>query len=277
MTAVAAPVDGAAAAVQGDPEPIRQALELSRRAVLAVLRQPQVIVPSIFFPLFFAALNSAAFDRITGAQAEFATQFDSFLDFLLPATVLQGVLFGSTQAGTEMANDIEIGFFDRLLASPVSRTAILVGRLAGGATLAAAQAVFFCAVLTVFGASVSGIPAVAVLVLCASLLGMGIGGFGVTLGIRTGSAEAVQGSFPLVFVLMFTSSAFFPRELMTGWYRTLATYNPISWILEALRDLLTTGWSTTDAAVAVSVSAAIAVLSVLVALRALRARLAASA
>lgn len=254
------------------PSAARQSLVLSRRAVLSMVRQPQVVFPSLFFPLFFAALNAAAFDRITAAQPDFAAQYPSFLDFLLPATVLQGVLFGSTQAGTEMANDIEMGFFDRLLASPVSRTSILVGRLAGGAVLGAAQAVFFTVVLVVFGAQVTGLGPVLVLVVCSALLG--IGGFGVVLGIRTGSSEAVQGAFPLIFVLMFTSSAFFPRELMTGWYRTLATYNPISWILEALRDLLTLGWSTTDALVAVVVSAAVAALAIVVALRTLRRRLA---
>ncbi len=256
------------------PSPWRQSAQLSRRAIASVIRQPQVIFPSMFFPLFFAALNSAAFDQVTGAQASFAAQFDSFLDFLLPATVLQGVLFGSTQAGTEMANDIEIGFFDRLLASPVSRTSILVGRLAGGATLGAAQAVFFTIVLTIFGARPQGGPGgLAVLVVTSALLAVGIGGLGVTLGIRTGSAEAVQGSFPLIFVLMFTSSAFFPREFMTGWYETLATYNPISWILEAERDLITVGWSFRDAAVAMGPALLVAAGSVALALRALRRRI----
>jgi len=263
----------AAALAPHRPSALRQSLVLSQRAVRSIVRQPQVVFPSLFFPLFFAALNSAAFDRITGSQPGFAAQYPSFLDFLLPATVLQGVLFGSTQAGTEMANDIEMGFFDRLLASPVSRTSILVGRLAGGAALGAAQGVFFTVVLVLFGAQVSGVPAVLVLVVCSALLAVGIGGFGVVLGIRTGSAEAVQGAFPLIFVLMFTSSAFFPRELMSGWYERVAAYNPISWILEALRDLLSGGWSSTDAVVAVVASAGIAALAVVVALRALRRRL----
>ncbi|MDE0802107.1 MAG: ABC transporter permease [Acidimicrobiales bacterium] len=270
MTAASVP----AAQAANRPQALRQSLQLSRRAVSSMLRQPQVLVPSLFFPLFFCALNAAAFDRITGAEPEFAAQFDSFLDFLLPATVLQGVLFGSTQAGTEMANDIEIGFFDRLLASPVSRTSILVGRLAGGALLGAAQALFFTGILTLFGASVKGgVGAVAVLVVVSSLLAVGIGGFGVTLGIRTGSAEAVQGAFPLIFVLMFTSSAFFPRDLMSGWYRAVATYNPISWILDSLRDLQTLGWSAEDALVAIVTAAGLAVLSIVVALGALRRRL----
>lgn len=268
----------AAAVAVNRTSPVRQSLVLSRRAVLSVVRQPQVVFPSLFFPLFFAALNAAAFDRITAAQPAFAAQFDSFLDFLLPATVLQGVLFGSTQAGTEMANDIEMGFFDRLLASPVSRTSILVGRLAGGALLGAAQALFFTGVLVLFGANVrGGAGSVLVLVACSALLAVGIGGFGVVLGIRTGSAEAVQGAFPLIFVLMFTSSAFFPRELMTGWYERVAAYNPISWILEALRELLSVGWSTSDALVALAGSAGIAVIAIGFCLRALQRRLAAAA
>lgn len=268
MTAATAPL------ARHRPHALRQSWQLSRRAIVAVLRQPQVVIPSIVFPLFITAVNSAAFDRITAEQPAFAAQFDSFLDFLLPATVVQGVLFGSTQAGTEMAKDIEIGFFDRLLASPVSRTSIVIGRLAGAAALGAAQAVIFTAVLAAFGADVhGGLGAVAVLVLCAALLGLAIGGFGVVLGIRTGSPEAVQGAFPLVFALLFTSSAFFPRELMTGWYRTVATYNPLSWILESLRELLTAGWSTSEVAVAVGASAAVAACSVLLSLRALRRRL----
>jgi ABC-2 type transport system permease protein len=262
-----------AALAANRPAALRQSLALSHRAVRAIVRQPQVVFPSLFFPLFFAALNSAAFDRITTAQPVFAQRYDSFLDFLLPATVLQGVLFGSTQSGTEMANDIEMGFFDRLLASPVSRTSILVGRLAGGAALGAAQAVFFTVVLVLFGAEVTGVPAVAVLVVCSALLAIGIGGFGVVLGIRTGSAEAVQGAFPLIFVLMFTSSAFFPIELMSGWYEAVARYNPISWVLDALRELLSVGWSTTDALVAVAASLGIAALAIVSAQRALRRRL----
>jgi ABC-2 type transport system permease protein len=255
------------------PNVARQSLVLSRRAVLSVVRQPQVVFPSLFFPLFFAALNTAAFDRITQSQPAFSAQFDSFLDFLLPATVLQGVLFGSTQAGTEMANDIEMGFFDRLLASPVSRTSILVGRLAGGAALGATQALFFTAVLVAFGASVEGgVGAVLVLVVCSALLAVGIGGFGVVLGLRTGSAEAVQGAFPLIFVLMFISSAFFPLDLMTGWYRDVAAANPISWVLDSLRHLLSVGWSTNEAAVAVAASAAIAAVAIGFALQALRRR-----
>ena len=251
---------------------VAQAAALSRRSVLGILRQPAVVFPSLFFPLFFTALNSAAFSRATNLPQFPAAE--SFLDFLLPATILQGVIFGATTAGVEMATDVQNGFFDRLVASPVARTSIIVGRLAGAAVLGAIQALLFVVVLTPFGASVKGGPAgVAVLMVVAMLLGTGIGGFGVAMGLRTGSAEAVQGAFPLLFVLMFTSSAFFPRELMTGWYQDVATVNPISWMVESLREIVLDDFSLADTARAVAVAAGLGVITVSMSLRSLRNRL----
>jgi ABC-2 type transport system permease protein len=249
-----------------------QTLALSRRAVVGLIRQPQVVVPSLFFPLFFTALNSAAFERATNLPQ--FPDVDSFLDFLLPATILQGVIFGATSAGVEMATDVQNGFFDRLLTSPVSRISILIGRLAGGATLGGVQALVFVAVLLPFGASVKGgVLGLLVLILVGMLLGLGIGGFGVAMGLRTGSAEAVQGSFPLLFVLMFTSSAFFPRELMTGWYQDVAGINPISWMVEGLRELVTEDFSVEPAARAVLIAASLGVATVTLSLGQLRRRL----
>ena len=250
-----------------------QAGALSRRALVGITRQPQVLVPSMFFPLFFAALNTAAFQRTTSLPGFPAA--DSFLDFLFPATVVQGVLFGGIGAASELAQDIESGFFERLVAAPISRVSILVGRLAGGAALGFAQALIFMGVFTLFGAEVrAGIGGLLVMAVAATLLSLFVGGFGSMMALRTGSVEAVQGSFPLFFITVFFSSAFFPRELMSGWFKSVATYNPISWMIEAMRDLVLVGWSADDAVVAVAVPAVGAVLTTAMSLAALRHRLA---
>jgi len=252
-------------------QPLRQAASLAVRAIRNIRRQPPVFVPAMVFPLIFTAMNAAAFDRTTNLPG--FPPVESFLAFLLPAAVLQGVIFGSTSAGTEVAADVADGFFDRLVSSPVSRLSILVGRMAGGAVLGGVQVLWFVAVLTPFGATMkAGLPGLAVFVLAGMLTAVAIGGFAVAVGLRTGSAEAVQGTFPLVFVLLFTSSAFFPRALMSGWYKSVAGYNPVSWLVEALRDLSIHGWSATDAAVALAVPIGIASVSLSVAARALRAR-----
>lgn len=251
---------------------VRPTILLSRRSILAVLRQPQVIAPSIIFPLFFAALNSSAFARATDVPG-WPYPDIAFLTFQMPASVIQGVLFGSLVAGTEMAADIDNGFFDRLVSAPASRMSILLGRVAGATALAAVQSLFFVAVLVVFGAEMrAGLAGTLVLVVVGGLLGAGVGGFGMTVALRTGQAEAVQAFFPLIFVSLFLSSAFFPRELMSGWYQTVAGVNPMSHLVEAMRDLVAVGWSARDAAVALAIGSGLCVISLAVAGRSLRKR-----
>lgn len=252
---------------------LRQIALLSRRSLLGTLRQPGSWIPPIFFPMIFAALNSAAFERAT--QLPGFPEVDSFLDFMLATTVVQGVLFGSTIGGTAMAVDIQDGFFDRLVASPVSRSSILLGRLAGGAALGAIQALAFIGIFSIFGASIKGgFPALVALVAVAMVLGVALGGFTITLALRTGSSEAVQAAFPILFIFLFISSAFFPRQLMHGWFQTVANINPLSWLVEALRRLVIDEFSFTDVGRAVAISLAIGALSLFLAQAALRKRLA---
>jgi ABC-2 type transport system permease protein len=198
----------------------------------------------------------------------------SLLDFLLVASVTQAVLFGGLNAGSDTATDIQTGFFDRLLASPVSRTAILVGRLAGAAVMGMLQAVVFVAVYMLFGVRLAGgLAAFVIILLYALLLGLVIGGFGATLALRTGQAEAVQNAFPLTFILLFISSAFFPTELMSGAYQSVAEKNPITWMIDGVREQVIVGFKLAVAARAIAIVSVLAVLSIAAAHAALRARL----
>jgi ABC-2 type transport system permease protein len=254
-------------------QPVAQIRVLARRSVLATLRQPPVWFPAILFPLLLAAVNASAFNRATGLPG--FPEVDSFLDFLLPASMIQGVMFGAVAGGSDIALDIEDGFFERLLASPIWRPSILIGRLAGGAVLGAIQAVLFISVFSIFGARVhSGLPGLVTLVLLAMVMAIAIGGVTAAVGVRTGSQETVQNSFPLIFILLFLSSAFFPTELMTGWYQTMAELNPITWVIDAARQLVIAEWSWREAGIALGTASALAVATVSLAARQLRLRLA---
>ncbi len=256
-------------------QPVAQIRVLARRSVLATLRQPPVWIPGILFPLLLAAVNSAAFSRTTALPG--FPEVDSFFDFLLPASMLQGVMFASVAGGSDIALDIEDGFFERLLASPIWRPSILIGRLAGAAVLGALQSLVFIAVFSIFGARIhGGFAAFVVLILLAMVMAIAIGGVTAAIGVRTGSQETVQNTFPLIFILLFLSSAFFPTELMSGWYQLMAQANPITWIIDAARELVITGWSWDAAATCLGVSGALAVLSVSFAAHQLRRRLARS-
>lgn len=252
----------------------RQVVAMSKRSILAIARQPALVAPSLIFPLFFAALSTSSFGRATALPG--FPEVDSFLNFALAGSVVQGVLFGSVTGGAALAADIEGGFFDRLLASPVSRVGILIGRLAGAAIFGAFQALFFTLVLMPFGVRVeAGVLGVVLIGVSGGLTGMAIGGFTAAMALKTGSSEAVQGSFPLLFIALFFSSAFFPRQTMQGAYRTVANINPISHLVEGIRGLVIDGLTWGNVARAVLVPIGIGVCSITLALRTLSNRLAA--
>jgi ABC-2 type transport system permease protein len=253
---------------------VAQTAVMSKRAVLALVRQPALVIPSMIFPLFFAALGTSSFSRATSLPG--FPQVDSFLDFALAGAVVQGVLFGSVTSAAALATDIENGFFDRLLASPTSRVSILVGRLAGAMAYGAFQTLFFVLVLLPFGLRVeSGAVGVLVMIIGGTLTALAVGGLMSAMAIRTGSAEAVQGSFPLLFILLFFSSAFFPRETMDGVYATLADVNPVSYLIEGFRDLVIDGLTWSAVGRTVLIPAAMSLVTMALALRTLRSRVAA--
>lgn len=251
---------------------VAQTWAMSKRSVLALWRQPSLVVPSLIFPLFFAALGTASFSRATSLEG--FPKVDSYLDFALAGAVAQGILFGSTVGATALATDIENGFFDRLLSSPSTRSGIIIGRMAGGMVFGGAQTLFFILVLLPFGLSIQGgIVGVLAMAVGGTILALAVGALMSAMAIKTGSSEAVQGAFPLLFIGLFFSSAFFPRETMSGVYGNLADINPISHLVEGFRDLTIDGLSLSAVVRAILIPAGLAVLTVTLALRTLRSRL----
>ena len=248
---------------------------LSSRSVLSLVRQPSLVVPSLVFPLFFVALGAASFARAINIPG--FPKVDSFLDFALAGSVVQGVLFGSVTSATALATDIETGFFDRLLVAPSSRTAILVGRLAGAMVYGLAQTLFFTIVLFPFGLSIrSGFLGLTAMMIGGLFTALAVGALMSAMAIKTGSSEAVQGSFPLIFILLFFSSAFFPRQTMDGVYRRIADLNPLSYLVEGFRSLTIDQLTLTAVLQTILIPAAISVVGIGISLRTLHNRLAAS-
>jgi ABC-2 type transport system permease protein len=245
---------------------------LVRRSVVRTLRQPANVVFSFAFPLLLLAVSSGGLNaatRIPGFPA------DSYLTFALAVPFVQGALFAANSAGTNFAEDIESGFLARLSLTPLTRPALLAGQLAGVVALGLGQAVVFLAVGEAAGAGFAAGPAgILVLFALSVLITLGFGTLGALAALRTGSGEAVQGMFPLFFVLLFLSSNALPRNLMSvDWFRTIATYNPVSYLLEAIRSLLITGWDGEALALGFGCAAAIAAAGVFLCSRALRTRM----
>jgi ABC-2 type transport system permease protein len=245
---------------------------LVRRSVVRTLRQPANLAFSFLFPLILLAVNAGGLDAATNLPG-FPT--DSYLTFALAVPFVQGALFASNSAGTNIAEDIESGFLSRLSLTPITRSALLGGQLAGVVTLGLLQACVFLAVGEAAGAGFAAGPAgVLVLLALSVLITLGFGTLGALAALRTGSGEAVQGMFPLFFVLLFLSSNALPRNLIeTDWFRTIATYNPVSYLLEAIRSLLITGWDAEALALGFGCAGAIAIGGTVLSSRALRSRM----
>jgi ABC-2 type transport system permease protein len=245
---------------------------LALRSVNRTLRQPANLVFSFAFPLILFAVNSSGL-RAAANLPHFPT--DSYLTFALAVPFLQGALFAANSAGTNIAQDIETGFLARLSLTPLTRSGLLAGQLAGVVALGLAQAVVYLAVGVAAGAGFkAGVLGVLVLLALSMLITLGFGTLGAFAALRTGSGEAVQGLFPLMFVLLFLSSNALPRNLIEqDWFRTIATYNPVSYLLEAIRSLLITGWDGEALALGFGCGAVIAAAGVWACSRALRTRM----
>ena len=250
----------------------RQVGVLARRSVVRTLRQPAQIVPALVFPLMLLAINAGGLDEATELPG---FPSDSYLTFALAFTFVQGAVFATMGAGTDLATDVESGFLNRLALTPLRRTALLLGLLAGIVILGLVQAASYLVVGFVAGADLAAGPAGVLVIVALSLTTtLAFGSVGAVVALRTGSGEAVQGMFPLLFVFLFLSSMALPRNLIEqDWFRTVATYNPVSYLIEGVRSLLVTGWDAEALALGFGVALAILALGLLGASRALRTRL----
>ncbi len=246
---------------------------IARRSVRRTFRQPAVLVPTIVFPLFLLAVNASGLDSAASLPG---FPGDSYLDFAIVVTFMQGALFAATTAGTELATDIESGFLNRLQLTPLRAVAILVGQLAGAVAVALMGALTYLVVGLIAGVTiVTGVGGTLVLLLLATLIGVAFGSIGALMAARTGSSEAVQGLFPLLFVTFFLSSINLPRELIEiDWFRAVAGANPVSYLVEGMRSLVVTGWDATALLRGFGVAAAISVLGFAAAASSLRSRMA---
>ncbi|HYP48466.1 MAG TPA: ABC transporter permease [Thermoleophilaceae bacterium] len=251
---------------------LTQVGSLARRSVVRTLRQPAMVVPSLVFPLLLLAVNSSGLDTATELPG-FPT--DSYLTFALAIAFVQGALFAANSAGTNVANDVETGFLDRLSLTPLRRSALLFGQLSGVVVLGLIQALVFLAAGLVAGAGMeTGVPGAAVIIALSVLVSLAFGALGAFAALRSGSGEAVQGLFPLMFAALFLSSMALPRDLIeTDWFRTVATYNPVSYMLEGIRALMIEGWDGEALALAFACAGGLALVTMLAASSALRTRM----
>ena len=245
---------------------------LGRRVISVQFRRAQLVMPTFVLPLMLLAVIASGTSAAQGLDT--FPDVSSYLAFVVPGTVVQGTILAGLTAGIAMAADIEFGFFDRLLAAPVRRSSLVFGRLAGTLTLSLLQTTFFLTVALLFGARYpGGLGAVLATIVLAAITAVAMGAASASIAIWTGSVSLLQSLFPFMFVLLFTAPAFFPQELLSPVLRDISAYNPLTYVVEGVRGLLSGDDSLGDPVAGFAAAIGLAVSTCSLATTALGARL----
>jgi ABC-2 type transport system permease protein len=214
--------------------------EVARRSFLRSIRQPAAVVPAIIFPLFLLAVNSAGLGAATQIPG-FPT--DSYVSFAIAVPFIQGGTFALLNSGTDLAIDIETGFLNRLAMTPLGGPSLLAGMLGGAMAVALIQTLFYIAIGFAVGAGfAAGLAGIPVLFMLSLAICFALSCVGTFTALRLGNSEAMQSMFPVFFVFLFFSSMAMPRDLIQqGWFQTVATLNPLSYLIEGIRSLYIVG------------------------------------
>ena len=242
---------------------------VAQRAVRQIPREPASVIPALIVPIFFYVLNIGALSKVTGAAAHI-----DFKSFELPVAVVFAVT-GVSRASS-LVTDIQNGYFDRLTITPVRRLPLLLGLMM--ADLALVMALAVPVLLVGLGLGVhfrTGFPGMVLFVVLSGIWGLVFTGLPYAIALKTGNPGAVNASFVLFFPITFLSTTFVPKAALEGWLRTVATYNPMTYILAGLRALVSQPWSfptVTAIGDAVLAVGAFGLVSISLALLALRGR-----
>lgn len=211
-------------------------LSVAGRAVRSIPREPEMLFPALFIPVFFYVVNIGALQEFSEAGI---SNFD-FKAFQLPVAIVFAVT-GISRA-TVLVTDIQDGYFDRLVMTPVSRPALLLGLMVADLVMVCGLCIPVMALGLATGVRFdTGILGILVFILIGGLWGLAFTGFPYAIALKTGSPGAVASSFLLFFPFAFLTTSFLPREVLTGWMDTIAGWNPVTYLLAGLRSL-NEGW-----------------------------------
>ena len=210
---------------------------LGQRAMREALRTPDSLVPTLFIPLFFLVVNVGQAGKIFPSDTTPWLEGQNYAAFQLPSSLLLAASFGT--AALYLVEDIEGGYFDKLRAAPISRTALVLGRLTAEAAKCVLLATVMVVVCLPFGIRVASGPiGFVLLVLLTAGWGVVFAGFMQLIALKTRSAAATNSGGLVFFPLLFLTPNFVPRDLLTRPMEVAASLNPVTYIMEALRSLI---------------------------------------
>lgn len=215
----------------------------TKRSLLLLLRSPAIVLPNMIISLFFLFVYQGGLSGIASLPV-FAGA--SYLAFILPVSVVSAAIGGSGGAGQALVRDLENGYFARLLLTPSSRLAIVLGPMIAGMIQLIIQTFLILCVGFMLGLEIkAGFAGFLVVMGLAAGFGLGFAGYSVGVALRAKNAQAAQAGTFVFFPLIFLSSTFVPLEAIeAAWLKTVATINPTTYIFDGMRAVMINGWET---------------------------------
>ena len=233
------------------------------RSIKKLVRTPILLFFSLLQPIIFLLLFTQLFSQFTRAPGLFPAGV-SYLSYATPGILLQNAFSSALQSGTSIVDDLNSGFLQKMLVTPVNRMAILLGRLTSDAFRVTVQSTIILVLAYALGFRVdTGLPGILVILGIIAFFGLAWSGISLAIGLRTKSAETVFGigGF-LTFPLLFMSTSLVPAGAMPAWIQAVSGVNPISFAVNAVRDLSLPSFFDAGAILtAVGVVGAIAILT----------------
>jgi ABC-type multidrug transport system permease subunit len=212
------------------------------RALNEITRVPGAALPGVLAPTIFLVGLSGVF----GAAAHLRGFHADFRTFIVPVGLLQGAAFTGAATGVNLARDIERGWFDRLMVCPAPRTTILIGIVASAALRALLPATFLLIVAVAIGVDFPGVGALALDVVLVMGLATVVAFYAVLVALRFRTQQAAPLMQTAGFIAVLFTTAYAPKELLAGWLRAIATVNPVTFVLEGVRQGFTGGVTWAD-------------------------------
>jgi ABC-2 type transport system permease protein len=221
------------------------------RSLVKLTRSPVLLFFSLFMPLIWLVMFSQTFGTVFSSATAAQLPYD-YVAVLLPGITVMTAIQSASQSGFGMVADLESGFMDKFFVAPIRRSSVLAGKLLADGLRMAAQAgiiLGIAALLTLAGWRIpfaTGVVGVVLIMLLASTFGVAFSGLSNTVALRTKNTEStMMVSFSLTFPLLFLSTALLPTALLPGWVQTFSTINPVSYMANAARALILTGFDWT--------------------------------
>ena len=211
-----------------------------KRWNLKAVRNPFVLVVSLVQPIIFLVLFTEVFGNVAGGAVNQGIPGINYETFLVPAIAIQVALAAAITSGVGLVNDIESGMFEKVLVTPMNRTAVFVGKTAAEVFRIAVQIGIILGLGVLLGAEiVTGVVGAIGIMAIGVLFSLWFVAFSNTLAILTRDQEStIIGANLLQFPLLFLSSAFLPLAALPGWIQTFARINPVTYGVDATRSLM---------------------------------------